>query len=221
MLRSIFSLIQKILDSDKKYNNTKSRRVIYCFTEENENSVKMNFEVDSKQRKVKKMLRSEQTSKGIDSNGRTFSIDTSHGDVVTCKHHSNINIVLKTSKDQLNRVVFSNTQEEHHKNNTNGGDVDLDIQPKVDDLIVDFPRKSVQYSLKGAVQLGNLLEQIQKMRTGLEKLHEIALQFNCSENLNEDFNCLINNVRPHLEQHSSDKSDVKEKVELLSSKILD
>lgn len=51
-----------------------------------------------------------------------------------------------------------------------------------------------------------LMEQIQKMKQGMERLQEIAQQFNCSSKFKQDIDFLTKNVGPALE-----KSEVEDK----------
>lgn len=55
--------------------------------------------------------------------------------------------------------------------------------------------------ISGRDQVSLLLKQIQKLKTGLQRLQEIATQFNGSERLNEDINYLIN-AKPLLQEPS-------------------
>lgn len=50
-----------------------------------------------------------------------------------------------------------------------------------------------------------LMEQIQKMKQGMERLQEIAQQFNCSDQFKKDIEFLTKKVGPALE-----KSEVKD-----------
>lgn len=55
-------------------------------------------------------------------------------------------------------------------------------------------------------QMTALMEQIQKMKMGMERLQEIAQQFNCSNQFKQDIEFLTKNVGPALE-----KSEAKDK----------
>lgn len=57
MLRSIFSLIQNIIDSDREYNNKKSTTV-YCLNSENHYNV--DLEINGKPRESLTMIRKHQ-----------------------------------------------------------------------------------------------------------------------------------------------------------------
>lgn len=69
--------------------------------------------------------------------------------------------------------------------------------------ILETPPKSLKHYISGPDQISLLLEQIQKMKNGLERLQEIALQFSRSESFGEDINYLIENIGPYLEKQST------------------
>lgn len=207
MLRSIFSLIQRIIDSsDKKYNNTKSKAVIYCFATPDK-TVIMDLFIDGQPQKIIKTLEQKENA-SIHFKEKTFSLKTSQGDSVTCKHNIDINIVPKSQKDferdeSLQRVTFSNTKEETSEDEKSGVEAeDIDkVQPSVRKLIDHFPTKKITFS-KESDQISSLLEQIQKMKTGLQRLQEIALQFHSSERFTGDVNFLMNNIGPYFQKQA-------------------
>lgn len=85
------------------------------------------------------------------------------------------------------------------------------------------PPKSLKHSISGPDQISLLLEQIQKMKTGLERLQEIALEFSRSESFGEDISYLIENIGPYLEQqpNSDDSSnDLSTKMWTLTTDLL-
>lgn len=53
-------------------------------------------------------------------------------------------------------------------------------------------------------QITALLDQIQKMKKGMERLQEIAQQFNCSEKFRQDVEYLMKNVASHVENEPKD-----------------
>lgn len=120
MLRSIFSLIQNIIDSDKEYNNKKSDTIIYLVSNP-DNSLNVDMEIDGKER------RNIKTVKEIDKEDTTgsFTITTDQGDTVTCKHYTDKQIRAKvptkgdeklqkeyTSKVESDRTTFYNQEED-------------------------------------------------------------------------------------------------------------
>lgn len=84
---------------------------------------------------------------------RVFSVETEHGDVVTCKHESEINIVPKGHKAELNRVSFTNTSESSRE----GESSDAEVQPNVRDLMKNMSRKRIEISSKGKYVIHNLV----------------------------------------------------------------
>ncbi|KAF7286657.1 hypothetical protein GWI33_004686 [Rhynchophorus ferrugineus] len=178
MLRSIFSLIQRIIDSDKKYNNTKSKAVIYCFTNPN-NTINMDLEIDGKTKKSLKNIQYNGT-KPIEKGENSFQIKTDQeGEKLT----------LSNSIEQVSANKAENTIKD----------------VSAEDIVAHFPKKRIEVHSKEKDQVASLLEQIQKMKTGLERLQEIALQFNCSESFGEDINLLVSNAKNSL--HRSGKEN--------------
>lgn len=120
MLRSIFSLIQNIIDSEKEYNNKKSNTVIYLVSTP-DNTLNVDMEIDGKERRniksIKEMDKEEPTG--------SFSITTDQGDTVTCKHYTDQQIKPKVSKDdeklqkeyaeivEMERTSFYNSDEKN------------------------------------------------------------------------------------------------------------
>lgn len=97
MLRSIFSLIQNIIDSDsKEYNNKKSNTVIYLVSNP-DNTLNLDMEIDGQERRNLKSINAKETE---ESTGSTFTITTDQGDSVTCKHFTDKNIRSAASKDE-------------------------------------------------------------------------------------------------------------------------
>ncbi|XP_019765624.1 uncharacterized protein LOC109541260 isoform X2 [Dendroctonus ponderosae] len=157
----------------------------------------MNSPMSSKQNKVLQSLEYYERKRIESKKERSFSIETEHGDVVTCKHESEINIIPKGHKPELNRVSFINTLESSRDDKNR----DAEVQPNVRDLMKNLTSKRIEISSKGRDQISMLLKQIQKLKTGLQRLQEIATQFNCSERFNEDINYLIN-AKPLLQKQS-------------------
>ncbi|CAG9770109.1 unnamed protein product [Ceutorhynchus assimilis] len=218
MLRSIYSLIHRIFDtSEKKYNNTKSRAVIFCYTNSIDDSVKMNMELNGKQRKIaRKPLQHHKPLQIQPNTEKTFKIETNSGNVI-CKHQKDINIIPMAGKDKetsLRRLSFTNNEADELKNvakerpkSEGHGDINADVQPNAKQLIEKYPEKRLELVPPGKDQFTYLMEQITKMKTGLERLQEIAVQFNCSQRFNEDINYLIKNIRPHLENQARKKKE--------------
>ncbi|XP_076254614.1 uncharacterized protein LOC143192810 isoform X1 [Rhynchophorus ferrugineus] len=198
MLRSIFSLIQRIIDSDKKYNNTKSKAVIYCFTNPN-NTINMDLEIDGKTKKSLKNIQYNGT-KPIEKGENSFQIKTDQGDTVTCKYQGDINIKPKGNVEG-EKLTLSNSIEQVSANKAENTIKDVSAE----DIVAHFPKKRIEVHSKEKDQVASLLEQIQKMKTGLERLQEIALQFNCSESFGEDINLLVSNAKNSL--HRSGKEN--------------
>lgn len=98
MLRSIFSLIQNIIESDKEYNNKKSNTVIYLVSSP-DNTLNVDMEIDGNERTNVKSIKEieHEEPKG------SFTITTEQGDSVTCKHYTDKQIRPKINKDEDNR----------------------------------------------------------------------------------------------------------------------
>lgn len=77
----------------------------------------------------------------------SFSIETEHGDVITCKHPNEAKIVPASKKDNQSsdRVSFTNTEE--FSSEVKSGDAE--VQPNVKDLIAKFPKKRIEIATKG------------------------------------------------------------------------
>lgn len=142
MLRSIFSLIQRIIDSDKKYNNTKSKAVIYCFTNPN-NTINMDLEIDGKTKKSLKNIQHNET-KPIEKEENSFQIKTAQGDTVTCKYQGDINIKPKGNVEG-ERLTFSNSTEQVCVNTTENAGKDVNAQ----DIVTNYPKKRIEIYSKG------------------------------------------------------------------------
>lgn len=95
MLRSIFSLIQNIIDSDKEYNNKKSNTVIYLVSTP-DNTLNVDMEIDGKERTNVKSIKEIEKEEPSGS----FTITTDQGDTVTCKHYTDQQIRPKVGKDE-------------------------------------------------------------------------------------------------------------------------
>ncbi|XP_030749037.1 uncharacterized protein LOC115877096 [Sitophilus oryzae] len=201
MLRSIFSLIHRMIDSDKKYNNTKSKTVIYCCSNLNKDIGRMDLEIDGKNHKS--MLNLEHKEKmPIEKAESSFQIQTDQGDTVTCKYKLDVNIQIKEPKTEENesrRVSFIKSESPQEDTKS-----EIYTQTNVQDLIKHFSNKRAEHFPKDNDQIMSLLEQIQKMKTGLQRLQEIAKQFNCSEKFGEDVSFLVNHVKKSLLFENSD-----------------
>ncbi|XP_060532780.1 uncharacterized protein LOC132705861 isoform X2 [Cylas formicarius] len=133
----------------------------------------------------------------------SFQITTEQGDTVTCKHSPGFKIVPKSTKDEevTGRVTFSNNEA------TDVEEKEEDSEPTVGELLKNFPKKQVDVSKTERDQISMLLKQIQKMKAGLERLRDIAMQFNCSERFNEDLSFLMTNLKPELRDGDEDSTD--------------
>ncbi|XP_074041942.1 uncharacterized protein isoform X2 [Leptinotarsa decemlineata] len=222
MLRSIFSLIQNIIDSDKEYNNKKSATVIYLKSNP-DNTLNMDLEIDGKQR---------ENLKSIDANraqsSGSFKITTEQGDTVTCKHFTDQKIVPKSidRHDKIaqeyeqvakigERVTFSNEEREEKKSRKDEPEIyeerQGDANMSVRELLSKLPKNEIENIGKDKDQLNALLEQIQKMKKGMERLQEIAQQFKCSDKFRQDVEFLLRNVAPALEKSESNQNDLTTK----------
>lgn len=77
----------------------------------------------------------------------SFSIETEHGDVITCKHPNEAKIVpvCKKNDQSSGRVSFTNTEEMSSEEKSG----DAEVQPNVKDLIAKFPKKRIEIATKG------------------------------------------------------------------------
>lgn len=142
MLRSIFSLIQNIIDSDKEYNNKKSNTVIYLVSNP-DNTLNVDMEIDGKERRNIKAIKEIEKEEPAG----TFSITTDQGDTVTCKHYSDQQIRPKVGKDEeklkkeytekveTDRTTFYNTEDRK--------DVDTDDDRPMTDIPGDHGNTSM------------------------------------------------------------------------------
>ncbi|XP_018572836.1 uncharacterized protein LOC108912149 [Anoplophora glabripennis] len=213
MLRSIFSLIQNIIDSDREYSNKKSKTVIYLVSTP-DNNLNMDLEIDGQQRENIKTIKEQ-----VEDGSKHFKVATEHGDVVTCEHpEKKIASVgredeklieeYKEAVERFERTTFTNDEEIVGR----GEAVDRDLKKSeksevgIHDLWDHIPLKQVKPYQKERDQMQALMEQIKKMKMGMERLQEIAQQFNCSNQFKQDVEFLTKNVGPALE-----KSEVKDK----------
>lgn len=156
MLRSIFSLIQNIIDSDKEYNNTKSNTVIYLASNP-DHTVTLDMEIDGqKRRNIKSITEGEKEQAG------TFTITTDQGDTVTYKHFTEKQIQPQTGdvkveeKDQETekaRTSFYNEADDLH---VTQDESQLKTEPhgehrnkSVDDFIKKFNEKQTSFIERG------------------------------------------------------------------------
>ncbi|VEN40636.1 unnamed protein product [Callosobruchus maculatus] len=204
MLRSIFSLIQNIIDSDKEYKNKKSNTVIYL-VDSRDNTLNMDLEIDGKARQK---LKSVKAKPDVDSH--SFQITTEQGDTITCKHKTDMKIAPKINKDEEKlceeykqmvekigeRSSFTN-EEQVNENEQRIGE-EGDNRMTVKDLLSSLPEKHAKMIEKDRDHIVALMEQIQKMKKGMERLQEIAQQFNCSEKFRQDVEYLVKNVASSL-----------------------
>ncbi|KAJ8932626.1 hypothetical protein NQ314_014556 [Rhamnusium bicolor] len=162
MLRSIFSLIQNIIDSDKEYNNRKSGTVIYLVSNP-DNSLNMDLEIDGKPRENLRSLRDNEPEEA----GSTFKITTEQGDMVTCKHFTDKKIVPKIGnkkedeklceeyKEMVEKVgertIFTNNEEIIGDREVGEEIKKLDEwdETKVHDLLTRIPMKQAKVFEKG------------------------------------------------------------------------
>nr|CAH7748967.1 unnamed protein product [Callosobruchus chinensis] len=217
MLRSIFSLIQNIIDCDKEYKNKKSNTVIYL-VDSRDNTLNMDLEIDGKAREKLKSVK----EKPEDSH--SFQITTEQGDTITCKHKTDMKIAPKMSKEQEKlceeykqmvekigeRSSFTN-EEQVNENEPIGEEGDNRMTVK--DLLSRLPEKHAKMVDKDRDHIVALMEQIQKMKKGMERLQEIAQQFNCSDKFRQDVEYLVKNVASSLkDKEPQDKNLTTKKV---------
>ncbi|CAH1982473.1 unnamed protein product [Acanthoscelides obtectus] len=216
MLRSVFSLIQNIIDSDREYNNKKSNTVIYL-VDNRDSTLNMDLEIDGKAREKIKSVKEKPAE------SRSFQITTEQGDTITCKHKTDVKIAPKVSKDEENmsdefkQVVgkigesTSFTNEEQIPEEKIGEEGDNRMTVK--DLLSSLPEKHAKMMEKDRDHIVALMDQIQKMKEGMERLQEIAQQFNCSEKFRQDVEYLVKNVASSLkDKEPQDKNLAPKKV---------
>lgn len=115
MLRSIFSLIQNIIDSDREYSNKKSKTVIYLVSTPDDN-LNMDLEIDGQQRECIKSIKKDQID---DKSKSTFKITTEQGDILTDKKvtpttkRDNEKLIeeYKEAVEKFERITFTNDDE--------------------------------------------------------------------------------------------------------------
>ncbi|XP_050314743.1 uncharacterized protein LOC126749130 [Anthonomus grandis grandis] len=212
MLRSVFSLIQRIIDfSEKNYTNTKSKSLIFCFVNL-EHIGDMNLESEDKEQLLKSLEYNKEANRIQPTHKNCFPVEPKHGDAVTSKPKTKTdNRLPQEGKDELKRITFWNSDKKGEDKVVENA-VDAEIQPNVHLLIDQLSEKRIEIASKESDQVSTLLEQVKKMKTGLERLQEIAMQFNCSERFNEDVNYLMNNAREYLRRQKDDNSNVSPKV---------
>ncbi|KAJ8954231.1 hypothetical protein NQ318_005826 [Aromia moschata] len=184
MLRSIFSLIQNIIDSDREYNNKKSNTVIYL-TSTPDNTLNMDLEIDGKPREH---LKSVKVKGGDDESCSSFKITTEQGDTVTCKHRTDKKILPKKGSTRDDERLCEEYKRQVQKANERATFSN-------EEVIGD---REVGEDLKNKDQISALMEQIQKMKMGMERLQEIAQQFNTSDQFKKDVELLTKNVASAL-----------------------
>ncbi|CAG9861715.1 unnamed protein product [Phyllotreta striolata] len=182
MLRSIFSLIHNIIESDKEYNNKKSSAHFSSDSYEN-------CEIMHRNRPSNSLV--------LNSNqGDTLPIDQYDDDpaIDTAKPKKSSKSDGKKSKQTEetigDRASFSNEEESDEKFSEIQGEVKVGVR----DLLAKLPQKKKTVPEKDKEQLGALLEQIQKMKKGMERLHQIAKQFTCSDKFKQDVDYLIKSL---------------------------
>ncbi|KAG5884708.1 hypothetical protein JTB14_019833 [Gonioctena quinquepunctata] len=181
----------------------------------------MDLEIDGKLRENLKPI---EDSDSAQSSG-SFKITTEQGDTVTCRHLTDKKIVPKNTNKYKNneeyrdmieqvgeRVIFSNEedlQEKLSRNDESNCDELPNARMNVRELLAKLPRREIERSdNKDRDQMNSLLEQIQKMKKGIERLQEIAQQFKCSEKFKHDIEFLMKNVAPALEKSESKQNDL-------------
>ncbi|XP_057654026.1 uncharacterized protein LOC130892574 [Diorhabda carinulata] len=218
MLRSIFSLFQNIIDSDREYNKKNSNTVIYLVTNPVDHKINMDLEIDGKRRQTLKSVEAAEPTRS----SKYFTITSEQGDAVTCEHAVDIPRPKKQTdekkKDETQEnceiendagdkpsfsYVNEEPQEKDEKTTTNGESQEVKVGMSVRELLASLPQKKTPIYEKDKEQLGVLLEQIQKMKKGMERLHQIAKQFTCSDKFKQDVDFLLKN----LNQKSTESTD--------------
>ncbi|KAJ8979802.1 hypothetical protein NQ317_001292 [Molorchus minor] len=219
MLRSIFSLIQNIIDSDREYNNRKSNTVIYLKSTP-DNNFNMDLEIDGQPRENMKKIRTSEDAS-------SFKITTEQGDSVTCKHETDKIITPKVSakedkklceeyKEKVVRIggraSFSNNDESTVGDRVEDGlkKTERASEPTVHELLAQLPQPQAKVLQKDKDQITALMEQIQKMKIGMERLQEIAQQFNASDQFKKDVEFLTKKCTHLFKKSRSSGSKFRE-----------
>lgn len=155
MLRSIFSLIQNIIDSDREYSNKKSKTVIYLVSTPDDN-LNMDLEIDGQQRENIKSIRKEEMD---DKSKNPFKITTEQGDMVTDRKITATGKLddeklieeYKEAMEKYERITFTNDNEfvGGKKVAEDGKEFEMSEEVGVHDVWEKIPLKQMKPHHKG------------------------------------------------------------------------
>ncbi|CAH0549545.1 unnamed protein product [Brassicogethes aeneus] len=194
MLRGVITLLQNFLaisslesqfsrDTKKRSNNT----VVRYMKNSPEHTLNMDLELKGKnddfiRKSSMEMLQLNEKGDLIDEKAKTSFVNENQSTVGDSKTNETLK---KLSKTNLNELI--------------------EKSPKLHQKIAKKNREIID---KGKDQLQILLEQVNKMKTGIHRLQEIAQKFNSTDSFKENVQFLVNNVKPALE-----KSEVNKNIE--------
>lgn len=191
-----------MIDSEREYNNSKSNAVLCMEHLTSENLLNKNMETSENTKKDAAILYQHQQGVGTQDTEALKSA-AEQGDVTVC-HRKSIGdkkLVEECQEELDNRVTFSNDEDDDK--DTSGDEVQAKLpysfgDSTVKQLFDKFSEKRGQVVEKNKDQIGSLMDQIQKMKNGMDRLYQIVQEFNCSDKFKQDIDYLMGSLPTSL-----------------------